>query len=98
MRSSDWRSDVGSSDPGFEWDIYDCGAGAELEPNTVNTSVLEARNGVSSPDGLGFWRTSNRAGLVNPVLWIQTDDGAYTDVTNCMRLAARPGQVGDGGP
>jgi secreted PhoX family phosphatase len=31
------------------------------------------------------------------VCWIQTDDGAYTDVTNCMLLAALPGQVGDGG-
>jgi secreted PhoX family phosphatase len=29
-------------------------------------------------------------------MWIQTDDGAYTDVTNCMMLAALPGQVGDG--
>jgi uncharacterized protein len=32
------------------------------------------------------------------VLWIETDDGAYTDVTNCMLLAATPGTVGDGGP
>lgn len=30
------------------------------------------------------------------VLWIQTDDGAYTDTTNCMMLAALPGSVGDG--
>jgi secreted PhoX family phosphatase len=30
------------------------------------------------------------------ICWIQTDDGAYTDVTNCMMLAAIPGQVGDG--
>jgi secreted PhoX family phosphatase len=30
------------------------------------------------------------------VLWIQTDDGAYTDTTNCMMLAALPGQIGDG--
>ena len=30
------------------------------------------------------------------VLWIQTDDGAYTDETNCMLLAAIPGTVGDG--
>ncbi len=29
-------------------------------------------------------------------MWIQTDDGAYTDVSNCMMLAALPGQVGDG--
>jgi secreted PhoX family phosphatase len=30
-------------------------------------------------------------------MWLQTDDGAYTDVTNCMMLAAQPGTVGDGG-
>jgi hypothetical protein len=30
------------------------------------------------------------------ICWIQTDDGAYTDVTNCMMLAALPGMVGDG--
>jgi secreted PhoX family phosphatase len=29
-------------------------------------------------------------------LWIQTDDAAYTDVSNCMLLAAVPGEVGDG--
>lgn len=29
-------------------------------------------------------------------MWIQTDDGAYTDETNCMLLAAIPGTVGDG--
>jgi secreted PhoX family phosphatase len=44
----------------------------------------------SSPDGLWFSRA-------NPgLLWIETDDGAYTDVTNCMLLAAIPGRVGDG--
>jgi len=32
------------------------------------------------------------------ILWVETDDGAYTDVTNCMLLAALPGEVGDGGP
>ncbi len=31
------------------------------------------------------------------LLWIETDDGAYTSTTNCMLLAATPGQVGDGG-
>jgi secreted PhoX family phosphatase len=31
------------------------------------------------------------------ICWIQTDDGAFTDETNCMMLAAIPGQVGDGG-
>src|SRR3546814_1951231 len=83
---------------GFEWDIYAFGAGSDLDPNNVNISMLDAMNDFSSPDGLWFSRPSNPAGLVNPVLWIQTDDGAYTDVTNCMMLAAMPGQVGDGGP
>ena len=50
-----------------------------------------ADNDFSSPDGLWFSQAS--AGL----LWLETDDGAYTDVTNCMMLAAVPGQVGDGG-
>ena len=31
------------------------------------------------------------------ICWIQTDDGAYTGTTNCMMLAAIPGNVGDGG-
>ena len=31
------------------------------------------------------------------ILWIETDDNTYTDVTNCMLLAAMPGEVGDGG-
>ena len=30
------------------------------------------------------------------LLWVQTDDGAYTDTSNCMMLAALPGSVGDG--
>ncbi len=45
-----------------------------------------------------FSLPSNVAGQgANPVMWLQTDDGAYTDVTNCMMLAAIPGRVGDGG-
>ena len=54
----------------------------------VNLSDLTAANDFSSPDGVWF----DDSGL----LWIQTDDGAYTDVTNCMMLAAVPGTVGDG--
>jgi len=42
------------------------------------------------PDGLWFSQATG-------VLWIETDDGADTDVTNCMLLAAVPGEVGDGG-
>ncbi len=80
----------------FAWDIYAFGAGADLNPTNINISGLDATNDFSSPDGLWFGRPSNASGLVKPVLWIQTDDGAYTDVTNCMMLAAMPGTVGDG--
>ena len=56
----------------------------------VNLSGLTDANDFSSPDGLWF-------SYANPgLLWIQTDDGAYTDVTNCMMLAAFPASVGDG--
>ncbi len=81
----------------FTWDIYVFGAGADLNAANVNLSGLDASNDFSSPDGLWFSRPQNAGGLVNPLLWIQTDDGAYTDVTNCMMLAAMPGTVGDGG-
>jgi uncharacterized protein len=81
----------------FTWDIYLFGAGADLNRQNINLSGLDGTNDFSSPDGLWFARPSNASGLVNPVLWIETDDGAYTDVTNCMLLAAMPGQVGDGG-
>jgi secreted PhoX family phosphatase len=81
----------------FTWDIYLFGAGADLDPTNINISGLTADQDFSSPDGLWFGRPQNASGLVNPVLWIQTDDGAYTDVTNCMMLAAMPGSVGDGG-
>jgi len=82
----------------FTWDIYAFGAGSDLDAANINLSGLDASNDFSSPDGLWFSRPSNPGGLVNPLLWIQTDDGAYTDVTNCMMLAAMPGAVGDGGP
>ena len=80
----------------FGWDIYAFGAGADLDANNINISGLDATNDFSSPDGLWFGRSSNASGLVSPVLWIETDDGAYTDVTNCMLLAAIPGRVNDG--
>ncbi|WP_300439234.1 PhoX family phosphatase [Zoogloea sp.] len=72
----------------FAWDIYLFGAEATAAAN-VNLSKLTDVNDFSSPDGLWFDK--------NGMLWIQTDDGAYTDVTNCMMLAAIPGKVGDGG-
>jgi secreted PhoX family phosphatase len=81
----------------FSWDIYLFGAGSDLDATNINVSGLDATNDLSSPDGLWFGRPSNASGLVTPVLWIQTDDGAYTDVTNCMMLAAMPGTVNDGG-
>jgi secreted PhoX family phosphatase len=81
----------------FTWDIYAFGSGADLNPANINLSNLDATNDFSSPDGLWFARPTNVAGQGTPLLWIQTDDGAYTDVTNCMMLAAIPGSVGDGG-
>ena len=81
----------------FRWDVYAFGAGSDLSATNVNLSGLTADNDFSSPDGLWFGRTTNASGLVSPLLWIQTDDGAYTDITNCMMLAAMPGTVGDGG-
>lgn len=81
----------------FTWDIYLFGAGADLDAANINISGLTADQDFSSPDGLWFSRATNAAGLVKPVLWVQTDDGAYTDVTNCMMLAAMPGTVADGG-
>ena len=73
----------------FVWDVYLFGAEAGADKSTVNISNLTNDQDFSSPDGLVF---SPYTGLC----WIQTDDGAYTDVTNCMMLAAAPGQVGDG--
>lgn len=71
----------------FAWDIYLFGSEASMDSN-INLSGLTDNNDLSSPDGMWFDPRG--------VLWIQTDDGAYTDVTNCMMLAALPGQIGDG--
>ncbi len=73
----------------FTWDVYLFGAQADADTSLVNLSGLTNDQDFSSPDGLWF---SPKTGL----LFIQTDDGAYTDVTNCMMLIGRPGQVGDG--
>ena len=81
---------------GFAWDIYLFGAGADLDPANINLSGLDATNDFASPDGLWFSRPSNPGGQVNPLLWIQTDDGSFTDVTNNQMLLALPGRVGDG--
>ncbi len=72
----------------FTWDVYLFGAEAGA-PSSINLSGLTTDQDFSSPDGLVFSASTG-------ICWIQTDDGAYTDVTNCMMLAALPGQVGDG--
>jgi secreted PhoX family phosphatase len=72
----------------FNWDIFLFGAEEDSGAN-INLSGLNARNDFASPDGLWFSPATG-------ICWIQTDDGAYTDVTNCMLLAAIPGSVGDG--
>jgi secreted PhoX family phosphatase len=73
----------------FNWDVYLFAAEAGADKERVNLSALTADQDMSSPDGLVFSPATG-------ICWIQTDDGAYTDVTNCMMLAALPGQVGDG--
>ena len=80
----------------FAWDIYLFGADSADSNSDVNISGLTAANDFSSPDGLWFSRPTNAAGLVKPLLWIQTDDGAFTDRTNNQMLVAIPGTVGDG--
>ncbi|MEQ1439510.1 PhoX family phosphatase [Fontimonas sp. SYSU GA230001] len=90
-----WREANGSvAATRFRWDIYLFGSRASY-PANVNVSRLTDDNDFSSPDGL--WCDARG------VLWIQTDDGAYTrptandpKATNCMMLAALPGSVGDG--
>ena len=73
----------------FTWDVYLFGAEAAADPTLINLSGLTSDQDFSSPDGLVFTKSSG-------LCWIQTDDGAYTDVTNCMLVAAVPGVVGDG--
>jgi secreted PhoX family phosphatase len=77
------------ADGAFQWDIYLFASEADADQASVNLSKLTDDNDLSSPDGLVFSRATG-------VCWIQTDDGAYTDKTNCMLLAALPGQRGDG--
>lgn len=82
----------------FTWDVYAFGAGSDLNKDNINLSGLDDSNDFSSPDGLWFSLPSNVAGQgANPIMWLQTDDGAFTDVTNNQMLAAIPGRVGDGG-
>ena len=83
------RMKEGASVTAFAWDVYLYGAEAGADAAKVNLSALTADNDFSSPDGLWF---SKSTGLC----FIQTDDGAYTDVSNCMMLLGVPGSVGDG--
>jgi len=78
----------GATASAFNCDIFLFGA-AEDAGAGINLSGLTAKNDFSSPDGLWFCETTG-------ICWIQIDDGAYTDVTNCMLLAAIPGSVGGG--
>ncbi|RJG01940.1 PhoX family protein [Noviherbaspirillum sedimenti] len=80
---------AGAAATAFTWDVYLFGAEASASKSLVNLSSLTDDQDFSSPDGLAFTPSTG-------ICWIQTDDGAYTDVTNCMMLAALPGQIGDG--
>jgi secreted PhoX family phosphatase len=80
---------AGAAATTFTWDVYLFGAQSDADPTNVNISGLTTDQDFSSPDGIAFSKSTG-------ICWIQTDDGAYTDVTNCMMLAALPGQVGDG--
>lgn len=73
----------------FQWDVFLFASRSTADRNNINLSGLSADNDFSSPDGLWFAR--------NGLLWVETDDHAYRDQTNCMLLAAIPGHVGDGG-
>ncbi|MBD1876398.1 PhoX family phosphatase [Nodosilinea sp. FACHB-131] len=85
-----WReSDNNPAAMVFNWDVYLFGAQADAAAD-INLSGLTTENDFSSPDGIWFSQA------IPGLLWVQTDDGYYTDATNCMMLAALPGTVGDG--
>lgn len=82
-------ADGKGTDGSFRWDVFLFGAEASSDKALVNLSGLTDANDMSAPDGLVFSQATG-------ICWIQTDDSAYTDQTNCMMLAAVPGRVGDG--
>ena len=85
-----WRETGGQHDAlTFDWDIFLFGAESGADSASVNLSGLTADNDFSSPDGIFI----DMRGL----MWIQTDDGTYTDTVNNQMLVAIPGEVGDGG-
>ena len=96
IRMRETGDDAGATS--FNWDIFLFGSQAAADigldnvnyQKNVNLSGLSEFNDLSKPDGCWFSRASG-------ILWIETDDNAYTDVTNCMLLAAVPGRHGDGG-
>ncbi|MEO7246641.1 MAG: alkaline phosphatase PhoX, partial [Rubrivivax sp.] len=85
------REATGAASTAFSWDVYLFGAQSDADVQRVNLSALTGDQDFSSPDGI--WFSAN-----TKLCWIQTDDGSYADVTNCMMLAAVPGKVGDGKP
>ncbi|MDZ7827666.1 MAG: DUF839 domain-containing protein [Gammaproteobacteria bacterium] len=74
---------------GFRWDIYLFGAESDADASRINLSGLTAEQDFSGPDGIGFAASTG-------ICWIQTDDSAMSDQSNCMMLAALPGRLGDG--
>ena len=86
-----WAEGGGYADAlSFNWDVYLFGARA---------SAVARQRQPLRPDRRQRFLQPRRpvVQLCDPgLLWIQTDDGAYTDVTNCMMLAAVPGSTGDG--
>jgi uncharacterized protein len=83
------EASAGAAATTFTWDVYLFGSESGADAGTVNLSKLTVEQDFSSPDGLIFSPSTG-------ICWMLTDDGAYTDVTNCMMLAGLPGQVGDG--
>ena len=84
-----WAEHGGLADAtSFLWDVFLFASRENADPDNLNLSALSSDNDFSSPDGLWFAKSG--------LLWIETDDNAYTDVSNCMLLAAIPGTVGDG--
>ncbi len=82
--------DANTSATTFTWDVYLFGSQADADPSRVNLSGLTTANDFARADGLWFSQATG-------ICWVQTDDsGAFLDESNCMMLAALPGQVGDG--
>ena len=69
-------------------------SGWHIPFSTIGSFVIDLSHAMSSHVST----LPNVAGQgASPVMWLQTDDGAFTDVTNNQMLAAIPGRVGDGG-